>query len=125
MHRVSPPLFLTTAILYGIFVQTAAVVAQSPYEAESLALEAMLRPWHDPYAHPLWGRPVPLVAPPNAAMHTEYSWGVTMNEMRPIYHQFSRRFPGTVIGGGSGLPYPPRNPARTRQMGTYYIRAPW
>jgi len=37
---------------------------------------AAQRPWHGPYAYTPWGVPAALVVPPNAKMHTSFSWGV-------------------------------------------------
>ena len=89
------------------------------------APEARRRAWHGPYHHPQAGRPIPLVVPPTAGMHTEYSWGVTMNEMRPIYHQYSRGVSGRTTERGVHTRPPAYRPASTRHSGVYYLRVPW
>ena len=82
-------------------------------------------PWHEHYYHPRWSRPVPMVVPPTANMYTQYNWGVSTNEMRPIYHQYARPYPGKMETDRSKMQAPPYFPNSTRQLGAYYIRAPW
>lgn len=90
------------------------------------AWHASLTPWHSPYYHKMYGRPVPLVVPPNAGMQTNFGWGVTGSEMTPINHQYGRAYPGDAMGlGATQLSPTPYWPSNTRQLGTYYIRAPW
>ena len=50
------------------------------------------RSWHGAYSNVQWGHPVALIVPPTATMQTEYSWGVGRTQMRPIQHQFARRW---------------------------------
>ena len=86
---------------------------------------AAQRPWHGPYAYTPYGTPVALVVPPNAKMHTSYSWGVGMSEMIPIYHQFHRDYPlGGGFGGAEIFPTPTW-PSHTDQLGVYPVRGPW
>ena len=125
MSRSDLASILAALFALGVLVPDAFATVPRPFVQRSIAGEAAMRPWHGPYYHPSWGRAVPLVVPPNSNMHTEYSWGVTMAEMQPIYHQFSRGYPGSVSGGASLLRPPPYSPASTRQRGVYYIRAPW
>jgi len=87
---------------------------------------AAQRPWHGPYAYTQWGVPVSLVVPPNAKMHTSWSWGVAQSEMIPIYHQFHRDYPGELGIGGAAMMYPtPYWPSHTDQFGVYPVRGPW
>jgi len=126
MRRIVAYSVFMIGLAWSFFCQDSHATPPLIYSGQSLAQEAGRRPWHQPYYHPQWGRPVPLVVPPVAGMHTEYSWGVTMNEMRPIYHQFSRGAPGVISGGSvEALRPPPYSPTSTRQFGVYYIRAPW
>ncbi|MDA7978217.1 MAG: hypothetical protein MPJ50_05540 [Pirellulales bacterium] len=80
--------------------------------------------WHAGYADAAWGRPMPLVIPPNAQYQTVYGWGIGATQVVPNYAQFS----GPTYGGGYwGGPYhqAPRWPWDTRQLGVYYVRGPW
>ena len=128
MNKRILALVVWAVTLLGAFVSPSR--AQSIYPGShadaQAAWFASRLPWHGGYYHHLWGRPVPMVVPPNAAMYTQFNWGVSTNEMRPIYHQFGRRYPGEIAGGGEtsllGAPY---HPSSTRQAGVYYIRAPW
>jgi len=85
---------------------------------------ARTAPWHGDYYYAPRGAPTALVVPPVANMQTSFSWGVTQNSMRPIYHQFSQPYPCAEAGGSACLPTP-RWPAHTDQFGVYYIRGPW
>ena len=127
MRRIVSLSLVTTGLALSLLCQDARATPPFLYSGQSLAREARGRPWHQPYYYPQWGRPVALVVPPVAGLHTEYSWGVTMNGMRPVYHQFSRAVPGVSSseGGGQAPQPPPYSPASTRQFGVYYIRAPW
>ena len=71
------------------------------------------------------GAPVSLVVPPTANMQTSMGWGVAQTEMMPIYHQFSRPYPGDGEGLGVGFLSTPRWPSHTDQFGVYYVRGPW
>jgi len=84
---------------------------------------AALRPWHAPYYHVQYGRPLALVVPPTAGMQTHWGWGVGGTRLTPIHHQFSRQYPG--VRGGGHLRATPKWPSDTTQFGVYYIRAPW
>ena len=101
------------------------------YQARSFAdrwaaTHASRMSWHDPYYHRLWGRPVPLVVPPTASSQSNWTWGVTGTETTPIYHQFGRsRASARIDGGAFQLQPAPHQPRSTRQLGVYYIRAPW
>lgn len=79
-------------------------------------------PWHGPYQHVQWGRPVALIVPPVATMHTDFAWGVARTRMAPIRHQFVRE--PVDAGWAYGLPTPPW-PWDTAQFGVYYVRGPW
>jgi hypothetical protein len=85
---------------------------------------ARTAPWHGDYYYAPWGAPTALVVPPTANMQSSFSWGVTQNSVRPIYHQFGRPYPGQSGGASACLPTP-RWPAHTDQFGVYYIRGPW
>ena len=86
---------------------------------------AAVTPWHAGYYHTSWGQPLALVVPPTAATHREMGWGVSQSEVLPIYHQFSRNYPGQYEMGGSQLAPTPRWPSHTHQFGVYYVRGPW
>jgi len=82
-------------------------------------------PWHGDYYEAGWGVPVALVVPPTASRQTNYHWGVSGYYITPIDHQFSREFPGPLLGGNARfLPTPPW-PSDTNQFGVYYVRGPW
>ena len=87
---------------------------------------ARTQSWHAPYYHTQYGYPLGLVVPPIAEMQTKMGWGVSQDEMVPIYHQFYRRYPGDAGGGMVSPLYPtPPWPSHTDQFGVYYIRGPW
>jgi hypothetical protein len=84
-------------------------------------------PWHNAYYHVMYGVPVALVVPPNAEYQSQYGWGVGGSRVTPIYHQFTRPYPGPGPfrdGPPVFLP-PPHWPSDTTQFGVYYIRGPW
>jgi len=81
--------------------------------------------WHGDYYHTAWGRPVAVVVPPTAALQTDYHWGVGGTRVTPIYHQFSRGYPGVVESSGAPFRGTPRWPSDTDQFGVYYVRGPW
>lgn len=100
--------------------------ANNPARAnKNAARQAAWSPWHGPHYHPLSGRPLPLIMPPTANMYTQHNWGVAMNELRPIHHQFARPYPGKTQPGPNGMQPTPHQPSSTRQQGIYYIRGPW
>jgi len=82
-------------------------------------------PWHAPYYHTMYGKPVALVVPPTVFMQSHYGWGVNGTRMTPIYHQFARPYGGNVDTRGTPLRPTPRWPSDTDQFGVYYIRGPW
>ncbi|QDU95036.1 hypothetical protein [Lignipirellula cremea] len=84
-------------------------------------------PWHGHYYHTDYGRPLALVVPPTASMQTKWSWGVGNTTSTPIYHQFSRQYPGggPFIPQGAGFMPTPQWPSHTDQFGVYYMRGPW
>jgi hypothetical protein len=87
--------------------------------------QAKMLPWHNGYYDPYWGEPYALVVPPTSEFQANYGWGVCGTRVSPIYHQFSRPFPGYGVGG-NGVFYPtPEQPSDTQQFGVYYIRGPW
>ncbi|MEO1528379.1 MAG: hypothetical protein AAFX06_23400 [Planctomycetota bacterium] len=86
---------------------------------------SMNRPWHGRYYNQSYGQPLAVVVPPNVSMQQSYSWGVSQNLMRPIYHQYGRSAPA-MGAAPRGSFYPtPHWPSHTDQFGYYYIRAPW
>jgi hypothetical protein len=86
---------------------------------------ARTMPWHGDYYYHLQGAPTALVVPPVSNMQTQLSWGVSQTSMVPIYHQFSRPYPGLEIGAGRTFYPTPRWPNHTDQFGIYYVRGPW
>ncbi len=83
--------------------------------------------WHGNYNYWRYSQPTALVVPPTAAFQTEYNWGVAQTRSQPIYHQFSRNYPGggeLITGEGltSNTPY---WPSSTNQFGIYPVRGPW
>jgi len=93
------------------------------------ARQAQRRPWHAGYYHQQYGAPVALVVPPTADSQLHYGWGVGSTRITPIYHQFTRPYPGHGNGaggvGGTGFAPKPTWPSDTTQYGVYYIRGPW
>lgn len=98
---------------------------QSGAEESAVAAYPYDRQWHAGYADVLWGRPVPVVAPPVATWQTVWGQGIGATQIVPIYAQFQ--------GPGGGEPREefqrfrpvPYWPTDTRQLGVYYIRGPW
>jgi len=86
---------------------------------------ARTMPWHGQYYYHSWGAPTALVVPPTANMQTSLGWGVAQTTMMPIYHQFSRPYPGNAAGVGNTFLPTPRWPSHTDQFGIYYVRGPW
>lgn len=116
-------------------VATAAIVPMVAATAEAGPKErgdkhsryrAQQSPWHGEYYNTARGYAVPLVVPPTARMHSEWSWGVAQTEVTPIHHQFRRPYYGEAEGGDSYHFHPtPPWPSSTRQFGVYYSRGPW
>lgn len=130
MKPILVPALLAAALTAAIATPASAVSPHHgyhAYRADRLArYYAAQRPWHGPYAYTQWGTPVALVVPPNAKMHTSYSWGVAQSEMIPIYHQFFRDYPGAMaVGGGAEISPTPYWPSHTDQFGVYPVRGPW
>ena len=84
--------------------------------------QANNRPWHGSYYYTQTGQPTALVVPPNAVMQQTYSWGVSRNFSRPIYHQFG--YQGMPSAGGAFYATP-NWPSSTQQFGVYPVRGPW
>ena len=83
------------------------------------------RPWHGAYANTSYGVPTALVVPPTSHTIAAWGWGVTGSEIRPVYHQFGRYYPGAIDAtGGMYLPTPAW-PSHTDQFGIYPVRGPW
>lgn len=89
------------------------------------ARHAQTMPWHGPYYHTAWGVPVALVVPPTAHMQVNWGWGVSQSTVTPIYHQFSRNYPGEFEGPGYPFAATPHWPSHTSQFGVYYVRGPY
>ena len=134
--KTLPRLLLAAALIGAALSATASpATAGTPWHfnhghpaqrADRLArYYANQRPWHGDYAYTQWGTPVALVVPPNAKMHSSWSWGVGQTEMVPLYHQFHRDYPGEI--GPSGYPFnaTPYWPSHTDQFGVYPVRGPW
>jgi hypothetical protein len=126
--------WLASVLLIAIAVSSAS--AFEPYPGYCYATKradvigryyAAQRPWHGQYAYTPNGMPTALVVPPNAKMHTSFSWGVAQSEMVPLYHQFHRDYPGgmAIPGGATGIYSTPYWPSHTDQIGVYPVRGPW
>ena len=120
-------LTLTAAIVLVAGLNSSTAEAGWRDRADRVAAwHAAQMPWHGPYYYTAWGYPASLVVPPTANMQSSYSWGVAQTEMRPIYHQFERPFPGYAPGGSFYPLLPtPAWPSHTDQFGVYYNRGPW
>lgn len=116
--------FLFVACAAAMFLLTSTAKAHD--RANRVALRfARTMPWHGCYYYTATGYPLGLVVPPIAEMQTKMGWGVSQDEMVPIYHQFYRAYPGDFAGTTmTFLPTPPW-PSHTDQLGVYYIRGPW
>ena len=133
MKHLRPFAFLASLVLIGATVQSVqafegAFVGYHAKRADVIArYYAAQRPWHGPYAYTPYGQPTALVVPPNAKMHTSFSWGVAQSEMVPLYHQFHRDYPGglAVPGGASAIYSTPYWPSHTDQIGVFPVRGPW
>jgi hypothetical protein len=123
MTRFAAVLF--TAVLFsGALVEDADAAWPSHATANRWGqAHAQTMPWHAPYYHTSYGRPVALIVPPTVASSTHLGWGVTATETRPIYSQFRRG--GLGIFNRAGLHGTPPWPQHTDQFGVYYVRAPW
>lgn len=83
------------------------------------------RPWHGNYANTSAGVPLALVVPPTSHTMASWGWGVTGSEIRPIYHQFGRYYPGQLNATGGTYNPTPAWPSHTDQFGIYPVRGPW
>lgn len=119
-------LALSAVAACSLCVTSQAQAVHPRYRADYLARRySEARPWHGAYYHTNYGVPLALVVPPNAKMISSYGWGVTATEINPIYHQFSRPFPGYIDASGALLLPTPPWPSHTDQFGVYPIRGPW
>ncbi len=123
-------LILSAVVFASFLFATQTASAQAPWKGYADAQRfAAVRQWHASYYHTQWGQPLALVVPPTARMTNTWSWGVNQSEIRPIYHQYQRAYPGNFNGTGSTMGqgfYPtPVWPSHTDQFGVYYIRGPW
>lgn len=122
-------LSLVAAALVAIATVAIASSAQAggpAGRADRLARQyASTRPWHGQYSHTNYGQPLALVVPPTAKSMGSYSWGVSQNEIRPLYHQFGRPYPGNEAGLGNLFLPTPYWPSHTDQFGVYPVRGPW
>jgi len=119
-------MFRSRAVLTAFAVALVMVVSASTAQARHRrdARQAAVRPWHAPYNHSMYGRPVALVVPPTARWQTSWGWGVGNTRVTPIYHQFSATYPGQINTTYPRLRRTPRWPSDTNQFGVYYIRGP-
>ena len=119
--------------IVAIWLATLALVVVSQTSAYAVgrhadriaARHAQTMPWHGPYYNTAWGVPVALIVPPTAQMQVNWGWGVSQTTMTPIYHQFDRRYPGELEGGGYPFAATPNWPSHTSQFGVYYVRGPY
>jgi hypothetical protein len=100
--------------------------ACTPGRANCMAQQhAMSEPWNGDYYHVMWGEPVALVSPPRMSKQTHWNWGVSQTAITPVWHQYTRAYPGPFVAGGKGFAPTPRWPSSTDQFGVYYVRGPW
>ena len=120
-------LVTTAAVAIAAMALVSSAEAGGPAaRADRLARQyANTRPWHGQYSNTQYGQPVALVVPPTAKSMGSYSWGVSQNEIRPIYHQFGRPYPGGEAGLGNSFLPTPYWPSHTDQFGVYPVRGPW
>ena len=120
-------IFVAAACTAAVLVASSQVQAGGPYthrHREAMRYSAH-RPWHGHYANTSAGVPMALVVPPTSATMASWGWGVTSSEIRPVYHQFGRYYPGQLdASGGMYLPTPAW-PSHTDQFGIYPVRGPW
>jgi hypothetical protein len=89
-------------------------------------LRSQGRSWHSGWYDPSVGRPMALVVPPTAEFMSQYSWGVPSTRVTPLYHQYSRPYPGAgALPGTSPLLPTPPVPSDTVQFGVSPVRGPW
>lgn len=116
-------LSFTAFCLLGLISQVAR--AQGPYTIGDRWAQgyATSQPWHGNFYYLPYGQPTALVVPPTSTTQQTYSWGVSQNVIRPIYHQFGRSAPMGMPGGR--FMGTPRWPSHTDQFGVYPVRGPW
>lgn len=121
-----------TAILLGAVLVTSLLTndAEARYPRPERAnrwahAHAMTMPWHGPYYHTSYGRPVAMVVPPTVNSYSHLGWGVTATEVRPIHSQFGMGGNQTTTGNYPHLYGTPMYPQNTDQFGVYYVRGPW
>lgn len=119
-HKV----FAVAALTVAVLMTATRANATTPLRNENAKYRAQQYPWHGGYYNLAWGQPVAVVVPPTAGRQTKWGWGVTNTEVRPIWHQYARPYPGP-FGGGAGFAPQPYWPSHTDQFGYYYIRGPW
>lgn len=103
----------------------ATIAGEAQAGNRAVAIRAARTPWHGSYYETSYGYPIALVVPPNSNFQSHYSWGVAMTEMRPVYHQFGRTYPGDGWMVTEPFLPTPRWPGHTDQFGVYSIRGPW
>ncbi len=113
-------LALGALILCGL-----ASLAQAGTPYPYIYRHSQFMPWHGAYADEEYREPIALVTPPTAGLQKQYHWGVGGSRVVPIYHQFSRPYPGGNVIVGDGFRQTPMWPSDTTQFGVYYIRGPW
>jgi hypothetical protein len=121
------PILIAAACVAAVLALTSQAQAGGPYtHAHRTAMRySANRPWHGAYTNTSYGVPVALVVPPTSHTMASWGWGVTSSEIRPIYHQFGRYYPGELNAtGGMYLPTPAW-PSHTDQFGIYPVRGPW
>ena len=116
--------FLLLSVATTVFVATQTARAGDRANRVGLRFSRTMS-WHGPYYHTQTGYPLGLVVPPIAEMQTKMAWGVSQDEMVPIYHQVQRGYPGDYGGPTYSLMPTPHWPSHTDQFGVYYIRGPW
>lgn len=115
---------LLIAVAAASTLLPAVAQAGGPITRGIAAWGARRNAWHGNYANAEYGGPVALAVPPTAERQTSWGWGVTNTEVRPIWHQYRRPYPGPIGGFGEFAPTPAW-PSHTDQFGVYYIRSPW
>jgi len=117
-------LFLLVLLTAPTVAKAGRLFSNTPY-GRVAAYRSQMIAWHGNYYHTAYGVPVALVVPPTAELTTDYSWGVSGMRVTPIYHQYSRPYPGPGAFGGGPLYGTPLWPSDTNQFGVYYSRGPW
>jgi hypothetical protein len=117
-------LFATAVLAAAVLCAATTSEASTPLRNKNAKFKAQQQPWHGGYYNLAWGQPVAVVVPPTAGRQTKWGWGVTNTEVRPIWHQYERAYPGPATGGVGFAPTP-YWPSHTDQFGYYYIRGPW